>query len=83
VRFTRWVAAAVLSFLDMAVEPAVARGADWVGLGDSFAAGPLIPNQSLSPLGCLRSDRNFARLAATSTGRTLADVSCSGARRTT
>ena len=28
--------------------PASARAADWVGLGDSFAAGPLIPNQSLS-----------------------------------
>ena len=38
--------------------------AQWVGLGDSFAAGPLIPNQSLFPLGCLRSDRNYARLAA-------------------
>jgi hypothetical protein len=55
------------------VAPAVARGSDWVGLGDSFAAGPLILNQSLSPLGCLRSDRNFAHLAAASTGRTLTD----------
>jgi lysophospholipase L1-like esterase len=80
VRSTRSVAAVVLSFFVMAVAPAVARGADWVGLGDSYAAGPLIPNQSLSPLGCLRSDRNYARLAAASTGRSLADVSCSGAK---
>jgi hypothetical protein len=56
-----------------------ARAADWVGLGDSYAAGPLIPNQSLSPLGCLRSSRNFAHLAAARAGMSLADVSCSGA----
>jgi lysophospholipase L1-like esterase len=80
VRSTRSVAVVFLSFLVVAVAPAVARGADWVGLGDSFAAGPLIPNQSLSPLGCLRSDRNYARLAATATARSFADVSCSGAK---
>jgi lysophospholipase L1-like esterase len=57
-----------------------APAAQWVGLGDSFAAGPLIPNQSLSPLGCLRSDKNFARLAAASVGKSLSDVSCSGAK---
>ena len=62
---------------------AVAAGASaktWVGLGDSFAAGPLIPNQSLSPLGCLRSDNNFAHKAAAQLGYTLVDVSCSGAK---
>jgi lysophospholipase L1-like esterase len=62
---------------------AVVTGASaktWVGLGDSFAAGPLIPNQSLSPLGCLRSDNNFARKAAAQLGYTLTDASCSGAR---
>src|SRR4051812_18830766 len=37
-----------------------ASAADWAGLGDSYAAGPLIPNQQLNPLGCLRSDHNFA-----------------------
>ena len=65
-----------------AVAPATAGAAKWVGLGDSFAAGPLIPNQSLSPLGCLRSSKNFARLAAASAGHTLTDVSCSGAKTT-
>jgi GDSL-like Lipase/Acylhydrolase family len=64
----------------LAVAPASARAAYWVGLGDSYAAGPLIPNQSLFPLGCLRSDHNFAHLAAA--GHTLADVSCSGAKTT-
>jgi lysophospholipase L1-like esterase len=31
-------------------------------------------------LGCLRSDRNFAHLAAAALGRSLADASCSGAK---
>jgi lysophospholipase L1-like esterase len=53
--------------------------ADWAGLGDFYAAGPLIPNQQVNPLGCLRSDHNFAHLAAAQLGRSLADVSCSGA----
>jgi lysophospholipase L1-like esterase len=58
---------------------ASARAANYVGLGDSYSAGPLIPNQSLNPLGCLRSDHNFAHLTASSLGLTLTDVSCSGA----
>jgi hypothetical protein len=66
-----------VSVLALAVAPAAARAAYWVGLGDSYAAGPLIPHQSPAPLGCLRSDHNFAHLAAA--GHTLADVSCSGA----
>jgi GDSL-like lipase/acylhydrolase family protein len=54
--------------------------ANWAGVGDSYAAGPLIPNQQLNPLGCLRSDHNFAHLAAAALGKSLADVSCSGAK---
>ena len=64
----------------LTVGAAGASAANWAGLGDSYAAGPLIPNQQLNPLGCLRSDRNFAHLAAASLGRSLADVSCSGAK---
>ena len=78
----RALCAVIVSLLVFAVAPATAGAAQWVGLGDSFAAGPLIPNQSLSPLGCLRSSKNFARLAATTKGKTLTDVSCSGARTT-
>jgi lysophospholipase L1-like esterase len=78
-RTTRAVAAVAASLLALAAAPGAAH-AQWVGLGDSFAAGPLIPSQTLTPLGCLRSTRNFARLAAASTGRSLVDVSCSGAR---
>jgi hypothetical protein len=64
----------------LSVGAAGASAANWAGLGDSYAAGPLIPNQQLNPLGCLRSDRNFAHLAAAALGRSLADVSCSGAK---
>ena len=78
----RALGAVVVSLLVLAVVPASAGAAKWVGLGDSFAAGPLIPNQSLSPLGCLRSSNNFARLATASRGDALTDVSCSGARTT-
>ena len=64
----------------LTVGAAGATAANWAGLGDSYAAGPLIPNQQLNPLGCLRSDHNFAHLAAAALGRSLADVSCSGAK---
>ena len=55
----RALSAVVVSLLVFAVAPATAGAAKWVGLGDSFAAGPLIPNQSLSPLGCLRSSNEL------------------------
>lgn len=52
----------------------------YVALGDSYTAGPLIPNQSLSPLGCLRSDKNYPRLARPQVRvAKFRDVSCSGA----
>ena len=53
----------------------------YVALGDSFVAGPLIPNQSLFPLGCLRSDRNYPALTRPRIKVTkFKDVSCSGAQ---
>jgi GDSL-like lipase/acylhydrolase family protein len=64
----------------LTVGAAGASAANWAGLGDSYAAGPLIPNQQLNPLGCLRSDHNFAHLAAAALGKSLADASCSGAK---
>jgi hypothetical protein len=83
VRITRSVTAVAVAVIGLAIAPAGASAQQrWVGLGDSFAAGPLIPSQTLNPLGCLRSTRNFARIAAASTGRSLTDVSCSGARTT-
>jgi hypothetical protein len=60
------------------VVPAPAS-ADYVALGDSYAAGPLIPLQ-IQPFGCLKSNNNYAHIAQ----RALAfaefrDPSCSGA----
>jgi len=75
----RALAAAAATIGALAVAPASANAAYWVGLGDSFAAGPLIPSQTLNPLGCLRSTRNYARLASAQLGVTLNDASCSGA----
>ena len=51
----------------------------YVALGDSYAAGPLIPVQSGRPAGCLRSTNNYPGLLARSAGSTVTDVSCSGA----
>jgi lysophospholipase L1-like esterase len=58
--------------------PATAS-ADYVALGDSYTAGPLIPLQ-IAPYGCLKSDRNYAHLAAPRLGQpAFRDPSCSGA----
>jgi GDSL-like Lipase/Acylhydrolase family len=61
-----------------AVMAASAGAASYVSLGDSYAAGPFIPNPVL-PLGCLKSDHNYPHLAAPSIG-SLKDPSCSGAK---
>jgi hypothetical protein len=55
-----------------------ARAANYVALGDSYAAGPIIPNQ-IAPFGCLKSDHNYAHLAAPTIGLALKDATCSGA----
>ena len=72
----------VFALLSLALSAAAALAANgrYVSLGDSYTAGPLIPNQSLNPLGCLRSDHNYPHLVQPGlTTATLADVSCSGA----
>ena len=50
----------------------------YVALGDSYTAGPAIP-LPIKPWGCLKSDHNFAHLAAPRMGLDLKDPSCSGA----
>jgi lysophospholipase L1-like esterase len=53
---------------------------NYVALGDSYTAGPLIPVQQTNPAGCLRSDHDYPHLVASSLdGAVLRDVSCSGA----
>ena len=52
----------------------------YVALGDSYTAGPLIPDQTGSPAGCLRSTHSYPFLVAAGTGAaTFTDVSCQGA----
>ena len=58
--------------------PGVAGAAQYVGLGDSYAAGPAIPLYE-QPWGCLKSTNNYAHHAAAKLKQTLVDVSCSGA----
>lgn len=73
--------AAGLATATLLVAPAAAGAAPggWAALGDSYTSGPLIPNQTLSPLGCWRSDHNYPHLAAAASGLALTDLSCSGA----
>jgi hypothetical protein len=64
------------------VADAQVRPHGYVALGDSYTAGPLIPAQSLSPLGCLRSSNDYPAVVARTLGfpaRDVRDVSCSGA----
>src|ERR1022692_3272285 len=59
---------------------ASAGGPVYVSLGDSFTAGPLIPDQHGSPADCLRSSHNYPSLVAAAIGASsFTDVSCSGA----
>ena len=54
----------------------------YVALGDSYTAGPKIPDQNGTPAGCDRSDRNYPALVADGLGLEGAefrDMSCSGA----
>jgi lysophospholipase L1-like esterase len=74
-----WLLLPALLALVCALTATAARAANYVALGDSYAAGPLIPNPLL-PLGCLKSSNNYAHLAAPGIGLSLRDATCSGAR---
>lgn len=71
------IASATLT-LALVAAPADAVAPSYVALGDSYAAGPLIPVQE-QPWGCLTSTNNYAHLLAPSVGLPLRDASCSGA----
>jgi lysophospholipase L1-like esterase len=63
-----------------AAAPADRSVSSYVALGDSYAAGPLIPLQTGIPAGCLRSSRNYPSLVAETIGiLAFRDVTCSGA----
>src|SRR3954454_15309042 len=76
----RFVSLAALSVVLVAgltgCQPKHAR---YVALGDSYTAGPLIPNQTLEPLGCLRSDHDYSSLIGGNLNEPVKDVSGSGA----
>jgi lysophospholipase L1-like esterase len=57
--------------------------ARYVALGDSYTSGPLIPEQTGKPAGCLRSNHDYPALVAAATHpAALTDVSCQGADTT-
>ncbi|HEU5106393.1 MAG TPA: SGNH/GDSL hydrolase family protein [Solirubrobacterales bacterium] len=76
---TTWLLLLALVALAFAFAATAARAANYTALGDSYAAGPLIPNPLL-PLGCLKSSNNYAHLAAPGIGLSLRDATCSGAK---
>ena len=54
---------------------------NYVALGDSYTAGPLITPQDPAIPGCIRSDANYPNLVAPDLGLpAFRDVSCSGAQ---
>ncbi|MFI9769605.1 SGNH/GDSL hydrolase family protein [Streptomyces sp. NPDC052415] len=75
------VAATALS--TTVVAPAVATETteplEYVALGDSYAAAPLVPPIDPSNLLCARSLADYPHIAAKALGAELTDVSCSGA----
>ncbi len=73
----KWLLATFISVLALAA-PTSAGAPEYVALGDSFTAGPLIPVQ-VPLFGCLKSNNNFPNLTARELGLSLKDASCSGA----
>ena len=71
---------AVLAVLVSATSCADDPAFDYVALGDSYTAAPLVPHTDLMD-GCLRSDRNYPQLVADElVNADLIDVSCGGAK---
>jgi lysophospholipase L1-like esterase len=75
------VVAGVVAVLPRSPAPAPApEPIDYVALGDSFSAGPLVPEARSDPPGCFRSTNNYPAYLAGYLGvRTYRDVTCSGA----
>src|SRR4051812_17963393 len=71
--------ALLVAALLTALSASAAQAGEYVALGDSYAAGPLIPAQ-LPPFGCLKSSSNYGRLANLTLQNTYRDATCSGAK---
>jgi lysophospholipase L1-like esterase len=74
----RALLAVLISILVLAAAAPAWAAREYVSLGDSYTAGPLIPLQ-IPPFGCLKSNNNFPHLTARNLGLVLRDPSCSGA----
>jgi lysophospholipase L1-like esterase len=73
-------ASALLALTLLPGTAGASTGLSYVSLGDSYTAGPLIPDETGSPLGCLRSTHNYPSLVAAGIGAvSFSDVSCAGA----
>jgi hypothetical protein len=72
----RALLAVLIAILVLAAPALAAR--EYVSLGDSYTAGPLIPLQ-IPPFGCLKSNNNYPHLTTRNLGLVLRDPSCSGA----
>jgi hypothetical protein len=74
---------AAIAFLVLALLGGRAGAADsglgYVALGDSSASGVFIAKQLHDPLGCWRSDKNYAHDTAATLGLALTDMTCGGA----
>lgn len=80
VRHHTIAALALVGVLAVAGTACVPPPHTYVALGDSYVAGPLVPNQTTAHPGCYQSDHNYAALASTQIGVPyFRDVSCSGA----
>ena len=80
VRTTAVIAIMVTALASATAGTATAgTGGEYVALGDSAAAGPLILPWDLSSPGCIRSLQDYPHVAAKELGVPLDDVTCSGA----
>lgn len=80
-RLVAVVGAGVLLMAGPVVAPATAAPSnEYVALGDSAAAGPLIEPQDRSVPGCLRAEQNYPAVIAARLGLRLRDATCSSAK---
>ncbi|MFE0026292.1 SGNH/GDSL hydrolase family protein [Amycolatopsis sp. NPDC059021] len=80
-RTTALAAIAAITFGTLAGPASAATATEYVALGDSAAAGPLIPPQDPASYGCLRSLVDYPHVVAKKIGAAkLTDVTCSGAK---
>lgn len=72
--------ASILVITAASAAASASTGPSYVSLGDSYTSGPLIPDETGTPAGCLRSTHNYPSLVAGGIGAaSFTDISCQGA----